>query len=432
MSIQKRYVRYVSQNILGMMGISLYILADTFFISMAEGADGITALNLVLPLYSVIYAIGAMVGVGSAIRFAIFRAKGESEAEYYFSNAIMWLIMLSVPFIIGGVWFPDAIMQLLGADAAIVEVGVPYTGTFLVFAPFFMLNYVFTAFVRNDNDPALAMAATLTSSLCNIVLDYVFMFPLGMGMTGAAFATGLSPVIGIAICGIHFLKKTNTIRFVWQRPSVRRWVTSCQLGVSAFVGELSSGVTTAVYNWLILQIAGNVGVAAYGVVANTALVATSMFNGVANGSQPLISESYGKGDEASVRKVLKLSLGTAVAIAVVLLGVVVLFAEPIIAVFNSENSLQLKEYAMVGIKLYFVGFLFAGMNIAGCGYLSAVGRAKEAFVTSISRGIAAIVVCAIVLAMLFGMTGVWLSFAAAELVTFILLGIILVNSLWRR
>ena len=432
MSIQKRYVRYVSQNILGMMGISLYILADTFFISMAEGADGITALNLVLPLYSVIYAIGAMVGVGSAIRFAIFRAKGESEAEYYFSNAIMWLIMLSVPFIIGGVWFPDAIMRLLGADAAIVEVGVPYTGTFLVFAPFFMLNYVFTAFVRNDTDPALAMAATLTSSLCNIVLDYVFMFPLGMGMTGAALATGLSPVIGIGICSIHFLKKTNTIRFVWQRPSVRRWVTSCQLGVSAFIGELSSGVTTAVYNWLILEIAGNVGVAAYGVVANTALVATSMFNGVANGSQPLISESYGKGDEASVRKVLKLSLGTAVAIAVVLLGVVVLFAEPIIAVFNSENSLQLKEYAMVGIKLYFVGFLFAGMNIAGCGYLSAVGRAKEAFVTSISRGVAAIVVCAIVLAMLFGMTGVWLSFAAAELVTFILLGMILVNSLWRR
>lgn len=425
MSLKKQFARYVSQNILGMMGVSFYILADTFFISLSEGANGITALNLVLPLYAVIYAIGAMVGVGSAIRYTISKAKGEEAADTYFASAILWIFILSVPFMIGGGFFPGKIMELLGGDVFITAVGTPYTRVFMLFTPFFMLNTAFNAFVRNDDDPSLGMAATLFSSLFNIVFDYVLMFPLGLGMIGAALATGCSPVIGIAICSIHFGKKKNTLRFLWHVPSVKRLLESCQLGISAFVGELSSGVTTAVYNWLILGIAGNIGVAAYGVVANTALVATSMFNGVAQGAQPLISEAYGKGDKKAANSVLKMSLVTAVVIAVVILAGIVIFAEPIVAIFNSEQSIALAEYANVGIKLYFVGFLFAGINIAGCGYLSATGQAKGAFIASISRGVVAIILCAVVMAMLFGMTGVWLSFAAAEVVTCIILVILL-------
>lgn len=427
MSINKQFTRYVSQNILGMMGVSLYILADTFFISMSEGANGITALNLVLPLYAVIYAIGAMVGVGSAIRYTICKAKEDKDADQYFSNAILWVLILSIPFMIVGGMFPSTIMQILGADEVITAVGTPYTRIFMVFTPFFMLNSTINAFVRNDDDPSLGMTATLCSSLFNIVFDYILMFPCGLGMTGAALATGFSPVIGIGICSIHFLKKKNTLSFVRQMPSIKKCISSCQLGVSAFVGELSSGVTTAVYNWLILEIAGNVGVAAYGVVANTALVATSMFNGVAQGSQPLMSEFYGKGDHPSVNKVLRLSLITALVLAFVILGGIIWFAEPIVAVFNSEQSVELAEYAIIGMKLYFIGFVFAGINIAGCGYLSATGQAKEAFITSIVRGFIAIVVCAIVMAILFGMMGVWLSFAAAEFVTFLILLFILLR-----
>lgn len=421
MSINKQFARYVSQNILGMMGVSLYILADTFFISMAEGTNGITALNLVLPLYAIIYAIGAMVGVGSAIRYSICNARGDGEAKRYFSNAIFWILILSVPFMIVGGFFPAMVVETLGGDSTIVAVGAPYTRVFMLFTPFFMLNSTVNAFVRNDDDPSLAMTATLLSSLFNIVFDYVLMFPLGLGMTGAALATGFSPVVGVAICGIHFLKKKNTLTFVWQLPSVKKLLSSCQLGVSAFVGELSSGVTTAVYNWLILELAGNVGVAAYGVVANTALVATSMFNGIAQGSQPLISESYGKGDTKSANKVLKLSLVTAIVMALVILAGILVWAEPIVAIFNSEKSVELATYAIVGIKLYFIGFIFAGINIAVCGYLSATGQAQGAFIASIARGFVAIVVCAIIMAILLGMTGVWLSFAVAEIVTCVIL-----------
>lgn len=417
MSEKKLFTRYVSQNILGMLGISIYILADTFFISLAEGADGITALNLVLPVYSLIFAIGAMIGVGSAIRFKILRARKDKDAELYFSNALLWALAIGIVFILIGILMPEKVVALLGGDERIVAVGKDYTAIFMMFSPFFMWNHICNAFVRNDGAPSVAMAATLCSSLFNVVFDYVLMFPLGLGMRGAALATALSPVLGVSICCVHLLSKKSTIAFRWAVPSAKRLFAACQLGISAFVGEISSGVTTVVFNMLILKLAGNVGVAAYGVVANTSLVAAAVFNGVSQGSQPLLSDYYGKGQTESVRKVVRLGVCAALVMAVLILGVVWALAEPITAVFNHEENTALTAYAVTGLRLYFIGFLFAGFNIVGTGILSAVESAGWAFAASISRGFVAIIVCALVLSALFGMSGVWLAFPAAELLT---------------
>lgn len=417
MSINKMFTKYVSQNIFGMIGISLYILADTFFISRVEGSNGITALNLVLPIYSFIFAVGAMMGVGSAIRFKIGRAKGEESAERFFSNAIFFALLIGAVFMLVGGLFPSQLVAFLGGNDVIVQVGAPYTRIFMLFAPFFMWNHICNAFVRNDGAPTVAMAATLLSSLFNIVMDYVLMFPLGMGMAGAALATALSPIIGILICCTHFFSKQNTVRFLWKRPSIKRLGKACQLGVAAFIGEFASGVTTLVFNGVILMIAGNVGVAAYGVIANTALVAISVFNGISQGSQPLLSDCYGKRDLVSVKKVLKLGVMTALVLAVLILIVVCVGAEAIVAVFNSDQNAQMAAYAAVGIRLYFVGFIFAGYNIVGTGYLSAVNSAKWAFWASMTRGVIAIILCVVVLSLLFGMTGVWIAFPIAEMIT---------------
>ena len=153
-----------------------------------------------------------------------------------------------------------------------------------------------------------------------------------------------------------------------------------------------------VFNFLILAIAGNIGVAAYGVVANFALVAVAIFNGISQGSQPLISQYYGKGDEAAARKLLWLGVGTALGIAVILYGVVFGFTEPLVAIFNSEGSVEMAAYAFQGMRLYFTGFLFAGFNMVVSGYLSATEAVVGAFVTSIMRGFVAIIVSAYLLA----------------------------------
>ena len=420
MNIRKQFIRYVSQNMLGMLGMSLYILADTFFISKAVGADGITALNLVLPLYNLIFAIGAMIGVGSAIRFAVERNKGMREAEGYFFHALAWALIISLLFVLAGALFPGKVIQFLGGDEQIVATGFAYTRIFLMFAPFFMWNHIVGAFVRNDGDPSIAMFATLGSNLFNIVFDYVLMFPLGLSMPGAALATALSPVVGIFICTRHFRSERNTIQWKPVMLSFRKLVFSCQVGVSAFVGELSSGVITVAFNTIILGLSGNVGVAAYGVVANFSLVAVALFNGIAQGSQPLLSRFYGQGDQAGLRTVIGLALKTALLTAVLLLAAIQLWAKPMAGIFNREHDVMLATLAEQGLRLYFTGFLFAGLNIVGTNILSAVESVQWAFAASVSRGFIAILVFAFLLSAVFGMNGVWLAFPCAELATVLL------------
>ena len=386
MSLTKQYFKYVSQNIFGLLGTSCYILADTYFISQAAGTSGVALLNLCLPIYNFIFAIGSMLGLGAATRYAILRAQGDERSERYFSNALLWALVFALPFMLAGIFCPEVLLRFMGGDAEIVALGVGYARIFLLFTPFFMCNYIVSAFVRNDGDPSLAMVATLCGSLFNVVFDYIFMFPMGLGLPGAALATAVSPVLSIAICSRHFFKKSSTVRLVRQLPSPKLLAQSCQLGVSGFVGEMSSGVTTTVFNLLLLR-------------------------------QPLVSKCYGKNDAAGTRKLLLLGSGTALALAAALYAVLFGFTGPIVAVFNSENSALMAQYAFSGMRIYFLGYFFAGFNIVAAGYLGAVDRPAEASATSLSRGIVAIVACSLVLSALFGMNGVWAAFPASEAIT---------------
>lgn len=247
-----------------------------FFISLYSGADGLTMLNLVIPIYGLMYAFGSMVGIGSAIRYALKKASGDENTDFYFTHALSWDLILSIPFILLGIFAPQWVLLLMGADARITELGIQYLRIILIGSPFFMMNYAFTAFARNDNATTIAMIGSLSGSAFNIVFDYIFMFPLNMGMAGAALATALSPIVTMSVCSIHYLGKKNTIGFRWRLPSPRHLFSCCKLGVSAFIGEIASAVTTTVFNILILAMAGNIGVAAYGVIANISIVALSI------------------------------------------------------------------------------------------------------------------------------------------------------------
>ena len=385
----KRFTRYVTQSVAGMIGISVYILADTFFISVYSGADGLAILNLILPVYGLIYAIGAMIGIGSATRYAISRAKGENT-DYYFVQSVTWSILAAVPFMLIGIFIPDKALALLGADAGLIGLGRNYMRIILIATPFFMSNYTFTAFARNDGAPSIAMIGSISGSIFNIIFDYIFMFPVGLGFSGAGLATAICPIVTMSVCTIHYRSSRNHVGFHWKKPS-----------------------------FLILGIAGNMGVAAYGVVANLSIVAFAIFNGLAQGAQPLISESYGKGQPTQVRKLLKWSLLVCLAVEALIQLIVWTSTDTLISIFNSENNTQLLNYAHTGLRLYFLGFIVAGINIVLVAYFSAVDEPKIAIVGSFLRGIVAIVICAVILAKLFGLNGIWLSLLAAETVTFL-------------
>lgn len=413
----KQFFKYISQSIAGMIGISVYILADTFFISVHSGADGLAVLNLILPVYGLVYAIGAMIGIGSATRYTINKARQENT-DFYFTQSVFWCLICSIPFILTGVFAPEKFLEILGGDRQLISLGRGYLRIMLITTPLFMSNYTFTAFARNDHATSRAMAGAIAGSMFNIVFDYIFMFPMGLGLSGAALATAFSPAITMLICTTHYLGSKNHVGFKWRSPSLKHLISCCQLGISAFIGELSSAIITIIFNMLLLGIAGNIGVAAYGVIANLSLVAMSIFNGLAQGAQPLISKNYGKGNLKNVKNLLKWSLISCLILEIIIVFISWGFTDNLIGIFNNENNLELLKYAHTGLRIYFLGFLFAGINIMLVAYFSATDNALPAITGSLMRGIFAIVFCAVILSKILGINGVWGSFLGSEVLTF--------------
>lgn len=424
-----KFLKYISHSVAAMVGLSVYILADTFFISVHSGANGLAVLNLILPIYGLIYAIGSMIGIGSATRYSIRKARGK-DVSYFFMEAILWSVLISIPFVLVGIYIPDSVLTVLGADKNLVELGKNYTRIILVASPFFMANYTFTAFARNDNAPSTAMVGSISGSLFNVVFDYVFMFPMNLGFMGAALATAISPIVTMSICTAHYLGKNNQVQFKIKKLSIKHLVSCCQLGISAFVSEISNAVITIVFNMLLLNISGNIGVASYGVIANLALVAVAIFNGLAQGSQPLISQCYGKSEGDNIKRLLSWSVKTCLIVENAIILISWIFTDALIAIFNSENNLRLLNLAHNGLRLYFLGFIFAGINVMLVSYFSAIDRAAVAIVGSLMRGFVAIIILAIVLANMFGENGVWISFLGSEIITFIT--IILTDTLQKK
>lgn len=418
--ILKKFAKYVSLNILGMIGLSCYILADTFFISKALGANGLAALNFSISIYCIIQGLGLMIGIGGATRYTILRSKNrDKEAKKVFSNALTIGLIVSFILAIIGLIFSRKLSQILGADTDTINMSNVYLKTILCFSPFFISNNILLAFIRNDGDPRLSMTGMIVGSLSNIILDYIFIFPLSMGMFGAAFATCLAPIISIGVLSIHFIKRRNNFKLELIKPNFKIVSKIISLGMSSFITEVSSGVVLMVFNLIILNISGNIGVAAYGIVANISLVIIAIFTGIAQGMQPLVSEGYGKKNKELMNGVLKYSIILSVFISIVIYIVANIFSKEIVAIFNSENIEELTTLAVNGIKIYFVGFIFVGINIISAAFLSGTSNVKPAFMISMLRGFVLLIPIAYILANIYNMNGVWISFVVAELLTFI-------------
>lgn len=418
--VLREYFKYVSLNMIAMIGMSGYILADTFFVSLGFGSLGLTALNLALPIFNLITGIGLMFGMGAATKYSICKAKQQHKsANRIFTHAMLIGVITSILLLIIGVFFSKQICIWFGSDQSSLDMTNAYLKTIMCFAPAFIINNILVAFVRNDGYPKLAMAAMLASSLSNIVLDYIFIFPCKLGIFGAALATGLAPIISMCVLSIVFIRKKNNFMLIKTRIKLIYFKVITSLGVSSFITELASGVVILLFNKVILGLAGNSGVAAYGVVANIALVATAFFTGIAQGIQPLISKNYGMKNVEGVKQLMKYASVTAIAIAAVILSTSIYFAHDLVSIFNSENNQVVANLAEAGICIYFTGFLFSGFNIVLASFLSSIERPMNSFTISILRGCFVIVPALFILSAIFDMNGVWLSYPITELITLI-------------
>lgn len=411
----KDFVRYSTLNVLGMLGLSCYILADTFFVSLGLGTLGLAALNLAIPIYSFIHGTGLMLGMGGATKYSIFRSRENlKDANSAFTNTLIAAAALSIVFTAVGIFFSGGLAKLLGADTQIFDMAKTYLQVILLFSPAFILNDILICFVRNDGSPKLAMFAMLAGSFSNIILDYVFIFPLGMGIFGAVFATGLAPIISIGVLSVHKLKRKNNFHI--SKSSFTLMGSIFALGIPSLITELSSGLVIILFNGIILKLIGNVGIAAYGVIANLSLVLVAVYTGIAQGVQPLMSHAYGHGDKAGSKKLLYWALTAVAAISFILYIMIFFFAEAITGVFNSENNPQLLTIASAGLRLYFTASVFVGFNVVLAMFFTSSEKPMPAQGISIFRGLVLIIPMALALSALFGINGVWLSFPATELI----------------
>lgn len=414
-NLLKEFFQYVILNICGMIGLSCYILADTFFVSNGLGANGLTALNLAIPIYSFVHGSGLMFGMGGATKYSIYMGQKEyKNADKSFSCAIYIMFALAVIFMLTGIFFSEKLTKFLGADKDVFNMTKTYLQVVLLFAPAFMLNDTLICFVRNDGNPKLSMIAMLTGSFSNIILDYIFIFPLNMGIFGAVLATGLAPIISLTILSKHWLTKQNQFHLVRINPPFRLTANIISLGVPSFITEMASGIVIIVFNTIILHLQGNIGVAAYGVVANLSLVVISIYTGIAQGTQPILSRAYGYGKRESQKQILKYALKTMLAISCGIYLIFLFTANPIVSLFNSEQNIPLQQIASIGLKLYFSAIPFVGFNIIISVYFTSTEKSLPAQIISLSRGFFMIIPMAFFLSFLLKMTGVWLSFPITE------------------
>ena len=425
-NIRESFFRYVFFNIMSTLGVSFYILIDTFFISKGMGTDGLTALNLCLPVFNFLNGFGLMFGMGGGSRFSMLYCHTDrKETDKVFSDAFFASLAVGAVFEIAGIFFSEQAAVLLGADDAVFDMVHCYLKMILLFSPAFILNNLFICFMRNDLAPKLAMTAVLGGSFANIMLDYLFIFKLDMGMKGAALATCFSPIISMFIMSAHFISGWNAFNLRMVRPSADNIKKIVSLGLHSFLTEVSGGIVIMVFNFAIYRLMGNTGIAAYGVIANLAIVFTAVFTGLSSGVQPLMCRVHGRQDEDALKYLLKLSVITALVMSFAAYAMVFLKTDGLVDIFNSGGSVKLKRIAEKGMRLYFVFMPFMGINSIISVYFTSLEKPFLSQLISLLRGTVIVIPLTFLFCILRSVNGIWLTISMAEFLTTIVAAILL-------
>lgn len=407
----KQYITYIFTNTIGMICISLYILADTFFIAKGVGPIGLAALGIVVPFWSLFAAISYMIAIGGSTRYAILSGMGlTKKANRVYSTTVHLGLIISLILVLVSIFGTHYVITLLGVNDD------TYTNTYIYFkvlvflSPILIFNNILVAFTRNDKKPKLAMVCMVMGNLINVVLDYIFVIKYNMGMFGASLATGISPIFIIIL--IIFSKRDY--RFYINELNFYEAKKIISLGFAAFVMEVSQGIVILIFNLLLLKNVGTNAVAAYSIIINYAYVIMSVFNGISQGMQAIISR-YLHLKEKFLRYTLIIS-GLA---GVLIYSIMYKNAYKLVLIFNEEKNIQMQNVATNGIKIYFFCVFFASINIVLIMYYTAISKSKEANILSMSRGLILIIPLVYILSYFFGVNGIWISVPLAEILTII-------------
>lgn len=418
-SVNSVFFQFLIPSIGATLVNSIYILGDTILVGRGVGSMGIAALNLLLPVFSLFFATGMLFGVGGSVLFSFDKGrKDETAAREHFSAALVGTVLMAVFYeLVCGLFF-DPITAFLGRNEAMDEMVRSYGRILTAGCPVFLLSSFLQAFVRNDRAPRVAMAAVIAGGVSNVILDYIFMFPMKMGMAGGALATVLGSVITVVILLSHFFSSSNTLKFTRHF----HWKTIGEValnGLSSFILDLSSGVVILLFNRQLLYWIGDMGVMVYGIVSNSVLVVNSISNGISQASQPLMAVNNGAGLLERVNQTFRLAKRFSVGTGILFTALGLLAPALVVRVFVSPTP-EILAMAVPAVRIYFLAFLATGINLLLATYFQSVLMPACALILSLCRGVIFSGILVYLLPYAVGVDGIWAAMPVAELLALML------------
>lgn len=423
----KLFFKYLVPSMLSTVFVSIYIITDTMMIGHGIGEDGLIALNIVLPLFSVMYAVGYLFGIGGSVLMSV--AKGQQDdnkADSIFTTSVITVIIIAVLITFLGSIFIKPVSFILGADKSSIKLTLEYGRIMMATAFIYVLAPFFQSFVRNDNAPGRAMAASVAGSLLNVILDYIFIFILGMGMSGAILATFIGNVVNAAITVSHFFTGKSGMKLRLNLYNAGFVSNIIKNGAASFLTEICNAIVVFVYNHSILLHIGSSGIVIYSIISNMLIVVNSVMNGVATAVQPIISYNYGAGKVSKVKSFRNIGIVTDFIFSVCMMLFIMVYTRLCIYVFVSPSA-EILSQGIPAVRIYFLGILFMCVNIYIGSYFQATIRPKASFLIGILRSLVFTCVLAFLMPAVFGSDAIWFSAPVTEAMTFVAAAFLLIR-----
>ena len=422
--IGKMLSRILLPTLLGMMASVVFILTDGIFVGHGVGSDGLAAINLVQPVFTVATAIGMMLGVGASVIAAIHLSRGNQKAARIIVTQA-FIAVLSAGVVLGVIFysFPDWILRTLGASDTLMPLCREYFLWFIPCILFVMIQLAAQFVIRLDGNPRFAGLVEIVPACINIVLDWLFIFPMGWGLAGAGAATSVGTSAGVIMAAFYMVRRPQTLPLYRLKRSLtslvltlRNFLQMAKVGISAFLGEFAISVLTLAGNYTFMKLLGEDGVAAYSVVNYLLPCIFMVYAAISQAAQPIISFNYGAGNQARVRKTLRLALLLSLGFGAAMTLLFCLFPGTTVSVFLPQGT-PAYDICASGLPLYSLGFIFMAVVQTFIGYYQSVERTVPATVLTLLRGMVLPVAALMLMPSLFGVTGLWLAVPAAEAVT---------------
>lgn len=387
-SLLKQFFHFSAATVASLMVFSLYSIVDGLFVARGVGEYAMTAVNLSVPFVNLLFSIAVIFAVGTSTIIAyLLGQKNAQSANKLFSQNLVTLVVIGVTISVLVLAFTEPLARLLGAEEVTLEYTIHYLQGLAPFAVCFMISYNLEVLVKTDGRPRLALVTVCVGCVTNCVLDYLAIFHWGLGIWGAAAATGLSQLLTCIIYLTHFLGKHTTFHPVRFRMDWKIYRRLLPIGISDGLTELCNGLMIFLFNHTILRCIGTDGLVAYTIIAYANTLVINITMGVSQGSQPLISFQNGRGDGAAIGNLLRYGLRTMCGIAAVCFTVLFLAAPKLVAVYLPEAGAEMLTFATDAFRRYSLCYLPVGFNIYIAGFLTAMERPLPAVSISTGRGL---------------------------------------------